>query len=82
MAVDTRNKRASILGIGLAAALVLPAPDATVAQSDRQQTAFAYAGISAESPTEADPLVITVPAEDHVITVPSGDQIIYVRAKP
>jgi hypothetical protein len=48
MAVDTRNKRASVLGLTLAALAVLPAPDGTVAQADRQQVAWCYAGISAE----------------------------------
>lgn len=48
--MDTRNKRASALGVGLAFALVLPAPDGTVEQADRQQTAYSYAGISADSP--------------------------------
>ena len=50
MAVDTRSKRASVLGIGLAAALTLPLVDGTVAQADRQHVAFAYAGLIAGSP--------------------------------
>jgi hypothetical protein len=50
MAVDTREKRASIIGIGLAAALVLPAPDASVVLGDRQQVAFTYMGIAAGEP--------------------------------
>lgn len=45
MAVDTRNKRSSVLGIGLAAALVFPDPDGALAQADRQQAAYTYAGI-------------------------------------
>lgn len=44
--MNTRNKRASALGIGLAALVVLPAPDSAITISDRQQTAFSYAGIS------------------------------------
>lgn len=43
MAIDTRNKRASILGVGLAAALALPAPDGAVVEADRQHVGFAYA---------------------------------------
>lgn len=50
MPVDTREKRASIIGMGLAAALVLPAPDATVVLGDQQQVAFTYAGIAAGEP--------------------------------
>jgi hypothetical protein len=40
----TRNQRASILGFGLVAALVLPRPDSAVELEDRYQTAFSYAG--------------------------------------
>lgn len=47
MAVDTRSRRASVIGIGLAAALTLPLADATVGQPDRQHVAFAYPGITA-----------------------------------
>ncbi len=45
--MDSRNKRASALGFALAALVILPAPDATVIQGDRQQVAFSYAGINA-----------------------------------
>lgn len=47
MAVDTRNRRASVLGLALAARLVLPAPDGAIGQADRQHQAQAYSGISA-----------------------------------
>jgi hypothetical protein len=49
MAVDTRSTRASVLGIGLAAALTLPLSDGTVGQPDRQHVALSYAGIAAET---------------------------------
>lgn len=48
--MDTRNKRASALGIALAFRLALPAPDATIDQADRQDVAYSYAGISATEP--------------------------------
>lgn len=47
MAINTRNKRASILGIGLAASIVYPNPSGTIDQAARQQTAYAYPGIDA-----------------------------------
>ena len=47
MAVDTRNKRASAIGVGLSVALLLPLADGTVGQADRQQTAYQYSGIAA-----------------------------------
>lgn len=46
MAVDTRDKRASVIGLGLAALLVLPEPG-TIDQPDRQHVAYAYRGIEA-----------------------------------
>lgn len=50
MAIDTRSKRASVLGIGLIAALTLPLADGTVEGRDRQSVAFAYSGIAASAP--------------------------------
>ena len=48
MAIDTRDRRASVLGLALGLALVLPNPDGlALDQGDRQQTAFCYRGISA-----------------------------------
>lgn len=47
MAVDTRNKRASVLGIDLAFLHAWPNPDGAFDQSDRQQIAFKYSGILA-----------------------------------
>ena len=49
MAVDTRDKRASILGLGLASLLVLPAPG-SIDQPDRQHVAYCYRGIAASAP--------------------------------
>ena len=45
--MNTRNKRASAIGLGLAALVVLPAPDGSSDQPDRQQVALCYSGISA-----------------------------------
>jgi hypothetical protein len=47
MALDSRDKRASSLGWGLAALLVLPAPG-TLDQPDRQHVAYSYRGIQAD----------------------------------
>lgn len=45
--MNTRQNRSSAIGFGLAALVVLPAPDGSVALADRQQVTAAYAGISA-----------------------------------
>jgi hypothetical protein len=50
MAVDTRSKRASVLGVGTAPALTLPLSDGAVGQPDRQGVAFSYAGLAATEP--------------------------------
>jgi hypothetical protein len=47
MAVDTRNKRASVLGLTLAALVILPAPNGSVTAPDRLQVSAGYAGIAA-----------------------------------
>lgn len=62
MGLDSRNKRASALGFALAALVVLPAPDATINQGDRQQVAFSYAGILAGAAIVAEPDIVTVNA--------------------
>lgn len=61
MAVDTRSKRASVLGVGLISALTLPLSDGSVDQADRQHVAFCYAGISASA-------AYTVPEGELTIT--------------
>jgi hypothetical protein len=42
MAVDTRNRRASVIGFDTAAHLVLPAPDAGINAQDRAQLVGKY----------------------------------------
>lgn len=47
MAIDTRNKRGSVLGIDLSFLHIWPNPDGALNQADRQQIAFKYSGILA-----------------------------------
>lgn len=58
MAVDTRNKRASCLGIARTPPTVFPNPDGTIAQPDRQHTAYCYPGITASAPGGANLMAI------------------------
>jgi len=84
MAVDTRNKRASCLGLGLAALLVLPAPDAAVETGDRAHVAYCYAGIDAGSPVVVvtpSSRTLTVAAQSRVLTVPSASRTLTVPAE-
>jgi len=48
MAIDTRDKRGSIIGIGLV--VLLPLANGTIDQGDRQQTAHTYVGIVSDLP--------------------------------
>ncbi len=72
MAVDTRSKRASVLGIGLAAALTLPLSDGTVGQPDRQHVALCYPGITASN-VDAAQAYITVRVGELTGTVRVGE---------
>lgn len=58
MAVDTRQKRHSLIGYGLAFRLTLPTSDGTLDVGDRQHLAGLYSGIEAASP----PVVELYPA--------------------
>lgn len=42
MAVDTRDKRASVLGVGCTWRVVLPSPNGSVDAGDRKQVATCY----------------------------------------
>ncbi len=51
MAIDTRNKRASVIGFKNVPTSVFPNPDGSLAnQADRQQMANEYSGIAAAAP--------------------------------
>jgi len=57
MDLDTREKRASALGVALAFRLALPLPDGTVDATDRPHLAGAYMGITSSAPT-IDPYLV------------------------
>jgi hypothetical protein len=55
--VNTRDRRASALGCGLAFLVSLPLPDgAALDQGDRQHAVALYRGILADSPAVATPI--------------------------
>jgi hypothetical protein len=57
VAIDTRDKRASVLGWGLTPRLVLPDPG-TIDQPDRQHLACTYRGIAATAVVTNDGKII------------------------
>jgi hypothetical protein len=77
--MDTRNKRASVLGFALASLLVLPAPDGTIAAADRQHVAVSYAGELTAGVDIGDVLEATVvsrmPARSIVSRLPSREVV-------
>ena len=46
MAIDTRDKRLSVLGYGLSIGSPLPTPDATVAAAERRSLGELYSGVN------------------------------------
>jgi hypothetical protein len=79
MAVDTRSRRASVLGIALAVNLTLPLSDGTVGQPDRQHVAFCYPGILA-SATPSPDTIIRVRAD--VIGIQVREDVGTIRVRP
>lgn len=58
MALDTADKRASSIGVGLGFLRVWPTPDgAALSQADRQHTGLSYRGILASAPSVVGTLV-------------------------
>lgn len=53
MAIDTAQKRSSAIGLGQPYIVILPTPDGSVSQADRQDAAFSYSGILAGAAVEA-----------------------------
>jgi len=61
MAIDSRNKRASCLSLGLAIARVFANPDGSLANvNDRQHSAYLYSGIDVTESEEYGILCLTV----------------------
>lgn len=50
MAVDTQDKRSSVLGVAAPWGAPLPDPDNTVGEADRAHLAYAYSGLAADEP--------------------------------
>ena len=57
LAVDTKLKRMSAINVGCPWRALLPDPDGTVGQPDRQVVPFLYSGITADPPDPTVPIV-------------------------
>lgn len=59
MAVDTRNKRASCVMLGVSPGRVFPAPDGALNnQADRQHLAYLYAAVLTGGPPAVPAIVL------------------------
>ena len=79
MAIDTRSRRASVLGLALAAQLTLPLVDGAVGTADRQHLAYCYCGIASSVEVTAD-FTLVVESEDRVLVVGSESRVLVVDA--
>jgi len=52
MAVDTKNKRMSVIGLALPVPSMLPDSDGTIGVSDRLHLLWLYSGIAATTPAK------------------------------
>lgn len=77
MAVDTRNKRASAISTTLPWRGLLPAPDGTIDEYDRQQVAFVYAGILA-----GEPIIVSSAIPSHIYTLHGCETSPYMLTGP
>ena len=75
MAIDTRSRRASVLGVAVAVALTLPLADGSVSTENRAHVAFCYAGLA--GPAASADTVVMVPSDDVVVRV-AADDLVYV----
>jgi len=58
MAIDTRQKRFSIITLGRTTQPIVLTPDGTIDQADRQSLLWGYSGILWDSPIVVDPVDI------------------------
>jgi hypothetical protein len=82
MPVDTREKRAGAVYVGLPWRGQLPLPDGAIAQADRQQVAYMYPGILATASTALyEAIDITVPFENRTFAVTDDGRMVIVSAE-
>lgn len=74
MPIDTRNKRASAIFPLLPFRGMLPAPDGTIGQADRQQVVFLYAGILAAAPAAGIPGVMPLIVSSRSFQLVAGER--------
>jgi len=80
MALDTRSKRASSVGLLLAFMLAPVLPDATLSQGDRQHAAQTYSGILAAVLVDPDAVIADAYLEDFLV-LPAGDRFASIDAQ-
>lgn len=74
MAVDTRNKRMSLIGFGAPTPRVLPNPDGTVAAADRAMLLYLYAGLDIAAATPIA-RTLSIPRELRILSIARESRI-------
>jgi len=82
MAIDTRSKRASVLGIAAAITLTLPLSDGTVGQPDRQHVAYSYAGLTATTAEAATADYVVLCLDDSMVVMMQAEALVSVPGQP
>ena len=78
MAIDTRSRRASVLGVAIAVALTLPLADGALGTEDRAHVAFCYPGVI--GPVASADVIVTAVSDDTVVRVGADDLVCVVPA--
>lgn len=86
MAVDTRDKRFSLISFGSPIPNVLPNPDGSFNAADRAMLIFLYHGLALSAPVVVvvptlvtpDERAYNVPFDDRNYDVPFDDRVLYV----
>jgi hypothetical protein len=78
MAIDSRDKRFSVIGFGSPVPSALPLPDSTISASDRAMLAWLYFGLSIGAPIVGITtlLVFKVKVDDIVVFNTEVDDIV------
>ncbi len=69
MAIDTRERRASLIGLGLPGLAVAPLPDGAVSEADRAQLGWLYAGLDYTAVPAVGLVALTLRARSVALTL-------------
>jgi len=74
MAVDSRNKRFSLIGFGIPVPSIFPDPDGDLSVYDMTQYLWLYAGLSTVPPVPSC-RIFTIPFENRTFSIKSESRV-------